>query len=497
MQDRLKERSIFFRIETLILLLVYIGIRVASYVLFGHSIFQALLVFILMMILGIAYFKNEHYAWLILLAEFFLGGTGHFLEFFGLSVRTALVCTFLFLWAVFTLSDPVKKKQIKPPHRLFLSFIPLFFFVAFSSLNGLFHGHPYLYVVQDALPFLFLLLALPSYHLFNDQGMQDYMVRLAAVFIMGTALFSLLFFILYASGVQQIHDPLYQWFRDVAMGKITEVTPYFVRIVAPEHLLITPSILIILSLLMRDEKHHAMWRVLLSLGLLVLALNFSRAYLLGFFIGILILVYKHKALKWLKESTYAIIIMVFLFGSVNAVMSKGKSFGLEIVGIRIGSLVEPYIEESSRTRLALLPPIMKMIRQAPLLGQGLGASVSFSDPKDFTLIRSRQFDWGYLEMIAEFGSLGTLWFFVITALIVTELIKKIECIADYHDFKVGLLGGIISMLIINITSPALFHAVSMFALSFVVAFVTRPVELFDDTVSLLYQIFNKRKKQEV
>ena len=208
------------------------------------------------------------------------------------------------------------------------------------------------------------------------------------------------------------------------------------------------------------------------------------------------MIYKHKPLKWLRESALALMIGFLLFSSANAIMSKGKSFGLEIVGIRIGSLIQPYIEESSTTRLALLPPIIKMIKQAPLLGQGLGASISFPDPKDFTLIRTRQFDWGYLEMIAEFGSLGTLWFFVITALIVAELIKKIECINDYHDFKVGLLAGLISMLIINITSPALFHAVSMFALSFMVAFVTRPIELFDDTVSLLYQIFNKRKKQE-
>lgn len=494
MQSRLTNRTIFFNWQTALLLCAFVVLRVFSFALAQHNVLQALVVFLLVFALGILFFKNPDWAWMVVLGEIFLGGSGHLFEFFGLSLRTLFVLTFLFLWTVFAFTDPEKRHQLKLPNKLFYGFPILWLFVAIAAVIGILNGHGAVAVIQDSIPFAFFLILLPSFHLFRQEKIQHYFIRLVIVFLIGSALFSLFTFILFRLGISELQDPFYKWFRDVIMGKITIVTDYYFRIVAPEHLLIPPIMLIISSLLMRDEKHHQMWRFLFILGSIILALNFSRAYLLGFVIGLAVLLYKHKLHRWIKVSIWSVATLIIIFTGVNLISSFGKSLGWEIVGIRVGSFVTPHIEESAQIRMALLPSIFQMIKSHPILGNGLGAAVTFIDPITLTETSRRHFDWGYLELWAELGAIGTLWFLLVIGGILVHLIKKIEMLSDYHDLHMGLLGGLIAMLIINITTPALFHVLGVFYLIFVIAFITKPLDIFDAVVTTLYRIFNKLKK---
>jgi O-antigen ligase len=323
--------------------------------------------------------------------------------------------------------------------------------------------------------------------------MRHYLVRLIIVFLIGSALFSLFTYILFVSGTAELQGPLYHWFRDIAVGKITEVTTYYYRIVLAENLLITPILLVISSLLMRDEKHHKMWRVLFLCGAVILALNFSRAYLLAFAVGLLFLKYKHKVLRWFIVSAWSVAMIVLIFMSILIISSKGKSFGFEIIGIRISSLIQPITETSSNIRMALLEPIETLILQHPIIGNGLGSTFTYIDPRTYTEVTTSQFDWGYLEMWAELGIGGALCLLTIVGFLIYELIKKIRSISDYHDLYVGLLGGVIALLVMNITSPALYHVLGIFFLTFIIAFASKADGLFDETVTLLYRVFNRLK----
>ncbi len=491
MQNRLTTKAIFFDKQTWLLFAGFFLARIVSFALHGHQIIQALLVFFILMLLGILYYKNEYYGWAIVLTELFLGGSGHFIEFFGLSLRTCIVLTFITLWALFNILDPGRKHRLKIPHGLFWIFIPLIIFAAISAVIGLFNGHSVARVIQDFMPFSFLVLLLPAYHMFENEKIRHHFIRLVMVFIIGSALFALFTFVLYRLGLSELQDPFYKWMRDVAMAKITQVTPFFYRVVLPEHLLSVPVILITMSLLMRDEKHHTMWRILLFFGLFLLAINFSRAYLLGFAVGILVLKYRHSFKQWFKESAVAVLLFLFIFSSMSVISSIGKSTGLEILGLRIGSIVSPQTEVSTNARMEKLAPIISLIRKHPFVGNGLGASILYYDKTIGAVTPSIHFDWGYLEMWAELGILGSVWLLLIALFIVFEIIKKIRTVADFHDFKVGLLAAIVSMLIINITTPALFHTLSIFALTFVIAFITRPVEVFDYFITMIYRIFNR------
>lgn len=493
MQSRLTTFSIFNNWQTWGLLTLFIVLRAISFFLMPYAIIQALIVFVLIILLGMLFFKNPTYAWMMILSEMLLGGSGHLFEFFGLSVRTTLILMFFFLWIVYAASKKQDAYNVRIHHHIFYIIILLSIVIVYASLNGLLHDHNIRFIIQDAIPFTFFILLSPAYHLFQEEHIKHYLIRLLAVFMMGSALFSLSTFTLFVTKITVLQGNYYKWYRDVMMGKITYVTDFFYRIVTPEHMLIPLIMIIIVALLMRDEKHHHMWRYMFFCGAIVLSLNFSRAFLLGFGVALLVLAYRHKLKHWISVSVWSIAMIALVFISINIISSMGTSIGLEIAGLRLNSFIQPETEVSTYTRMALLDPIFDTINAHPLLGVGLGSVITYTNPYDYHQITTRHYDWGYFEMLAELGILGTLLYMILIITIIVALIKNIRTISDYHDFYIGLLGAVIALLIINITTPALIHVFGIAFLAFIIAFAIKPVTMFDEVVTILYRIFNRIK----
>jgi len=493
MQKFLTEKSIFFQKQTILLIVLFFLLRFGSFFLNGHLVLQGILVFILLMLLGILYFKNPDWAWMLVLGEIFLGGSGHYLEFIGLSIRTLFIGFFLFLWASDNIGRSILKKRLKI-HKYtnwIISFLFLTLFFAF--VNGIYHGHEARRVIQDFLPFTFLFLIFPSYHLFKEKNIQNYLARLIIVFIIGTAIFSLFSFVLFSSGITQIHESFYNWYRIIDVGKITDMGTGFFRIVESTHLIIVPIILIISSLLMKDEKHHKMWRLLLILSIIILVLNLSRGYFLALGVGLLVLKYKHTWKQWIKETLGVLLLIIIIFSSIHFIGSAGQSFGWELFGVRLKSIAQPQIEISSNTRMMILPNIMQAISKNPVLGVGLGATITFVNYNTYESITTPHFDWGYLEMWTELGLPGSLILIFLYCFVAYALIKKIKAIPEWHDFDVGLLAAIISLLVMNITIAAMFHVFGILFLIFALTIATKYTAIFDRTTALLYQVFNRVK----
>ncbi|MFA4831439.1 MAG: O-antigen ligase family protein [Patescibacteria group bacterium] len=494
MQQRLTAHSIFLHWQTPVLLTIFFAIRLLSFFIASHPIIQAALVFVLLMILGIAYFKNPHWAFYLVIGELFLGGAGHYLEFINLSVRTLVIATFLVLWTLHTINDERLGRNIRINRKLNIALLIFYFLLIASAVNGIRHDHALTNIIQDLMPFLYLPLIFPAYQLLAKQETQEYFVRLVIVFLIGSAIFSVFTFVLFGSGIAELQGPFYQWFRDVSMGKITAMGNNFFRVVLPEHLLITPIILVISSLLMRNEKHHKMWRLLLFLAAAILVLNFSRGYFLALFAGLLILKYKHQWRRWFIISATTIGLVVLIFTSFAIFASGGKTFGWELLGVRVVSLTAPQIEVSAATRMMVLPAILEIIKDNPIAGVGLGATVTFMNTLTYEIITTRHFDWGYLEMLAELGVFGALALLSLYLFTAVKLNKKINHASDWHDFYVGLLASTFAMLVINITSPALFHVFGIIFLVLAIAIAAKPIDIFERLITLLYRIFNRIKK---
>ncbi len=488
----LTDKSIYFSWQTALLFVLFFVFRGLSFALDSHSVIQGILVFVLLMVFGICYYKDPKYAWYILLTELFLGGAGHFLSFGGLSIRSILVMTFLILWIIHQIGKRHLLQKMHIDKQLLYILIAFGVTVWFAAINGIANNHDLSLVIADAVPFSYFLLLFPAYELFKDKDLQAHIIRLLIVFIFGTTIFSLFTEFLFSSGIVVLQEPFYKWFRDVNLGKITDMGTGFFRIVDPTHVFLPPFILLISSLLMRDEKHHLMWRVLLGAALLALAINFSRGYFLALGVGFIILTYKHSLVKWISVSGFAATLFLTSFITVHFFASNFQSAGLELLGLRIGSMAAPAVETSAATRMMILPEALAMIGAHPILGSGLGSTVTFTNTITYEVLSTPQFDWGYIELYVELGLFGTIAYAVLLIYIAMQLLFKITRAADYHDFYVGLLAGLISLLVMNITAPILFHVIGILTIVLITLIAIQPVNIFQSLISTIYRVFHKK-----
>lgn len=465
--------------HTLALFVGYATLRIVSFYLVPHPIAQGMLVFALLLLLAGLYFKNPMYAWRLLIAEILLGGTGQFLALGGISIRTLFIYAFCALWFFHHASLRVYGR-LCVSHLLFYMFGALFAVALFGTLHGMYAGNMTRAVLADAIPFTYLPLFLPAYHLLAHASKKDYeyVLRLLSVFICATAMYSLLNEYLFSSGIAVIHAPYYNWYRDVAIGKITDLHTGFFRVVSSEHILFIPIVITLASIAMK-RKHRHIWRILLSLSTVVLAINFSRAYLIGIALGFVVLLFSHTWKQWLTESAVTICMLVIAYMGVNALASDGRSLGLEHVSSRFGGIVQTGKDESSAQRMLRLEPALLAARAHPIVGAGFGTSIVFFDPIRMAYVSTTDFDWGYLEMIAELGSIGLLLFVGAIVTMCVLLARAALSHTRHADMYVGILASLLALMVANIFSPILFHAFGILFLIFAAVIVARPLHLLE------------------
>jgi O-antigen ligase len=431
---------------------------------------------------------------LLVLTELLLGGSGHYFELADLSIRTLFIIFFFFLWLSYSWGQETLKLRLR---QLPASLSALLFLLAavlmVSAFVGIQNSHTIKAIIQDIIPFAFLILLYPAGHLLSDPKNQEYLIRLIVVSLVGTACFSIITFILFSTGTAVLQDQFYLWCRWINDGKITNLGNNFFRIVESAHLFIVPIILLITSLLMRDERHNKMWRLLRILAILVLVLNLSRGYFLALLLGLLVLKYKHRFKKWFVESLAVCFWIAALFTGISLIASHGQTLGWEQFGIRLQSFINPTIEASSATRMMKLPIIWEQIKQHPLLGNGVGSTITFYNSLTYRQETTPYYDWGYLEMLAETGIVGTIILLSIYLYAAYLLIKKIKNIPDWHDFDVGLLAGIVAFLVMNLTISALFHVFGILFLVFALTIALKQTTIFEQITTLLYRVFNRLK----
>lgn len=464
---------------SLFLLLGFFAIRIFSFYTHFWIWPQATVGILLLIAFVLAFIKNPRWAWYFIMAELLLGGSGHFIELFGISLRTWLLMTYIILLSVQTFLRHTKKVPLLLPMNL----LPLFGLFAcaiiFAIINGNWHGNDPKLIVQDAIPFLYFILLIPSYEYLKEKEVQKWMWELILAFIAGSAIFSVFTFVLFSTGTQILHGEYYKWYRDVVAGKITDLHSGFFRIVTPEHLLIPPLTLVLMSVAMFEKKIKPYLIITLTGAFLILSLNLSRAYFLGVGIATFFLLLKHSLKHWIKISVLSVFLIFFTFCGTYFLASHGHSLGLEVFGLRLQSFTSPQIEESTYTRTALLPAIWKKIQEAPILGSGLGSTVTFENPVTHQLVTTPQFDWGYFELWTELGAIGLTLYAVLLLSIGYVLLTHTYKNNNHSHVAIGLFGGCISLLIITLFTPALFHVFGIVFLTLALAFVLLPSNLWE------------------
>ncbi len=395
-------------------------------------------------------FKKDERGWYIVALEIILGGSGGYLKLGFISLRTALllVSTTIFFIQKILLTKITLLKQIKIEHSLILALIGA---ACLAALRGLYMNHGRSAIFSDFIPYLFLLYYFPLCELWLLDRFRELGKHAIVAAIFGNALMILITQTGLSSGLFILQDNYYHWYRDVALGKITDLNFHFYRLVLNEHLLLIPLALYFLGDIIKNKINKINISVLFSL-LFILANNLTRIYIVALAVGTLALFSFKKWKRWLAVSILTTIGFMLIFVIIHTLASRGQSFGLEIFGLRLQSIASPQMEESSLSRLLLLPKILEEIKLHPILGSGLGDSITVYSPIFKTNIITPNFDWGYLEILAEMGLYGlTAWIFFI--IYINYKIYKTK----YLDNSQIFLAILYSFLIINITSPGLFH----------------------------------------
>lgn len=460
-------REVLLHPQTFLFLGIFFTIRLVSFFLAPFPLVLSLLGLSFLAFFTYTFFKNNNFALSLVLAEIFLGGSGILIEIFSLSLRTWLIGFFL----IFSVIRQIQRKKIDfvLPSRFYYILAAFVGVLLFAIVNGILQGNNPKNIFQDTFPYVFLAL-LPFFSsYFKEKENQQFFFRLTTAFIIGSAIFALFTFILFSSGFVVLQEPYYKWIRDVAGGKVTDLQSGFFRIVFPEHLLIPPLTLFLSSIFIQQKNIKKYILPLLLCCLLILVLNLSRGYLLAVAVGFFPLLYKQSWKRWLTAGLIVSFGYIFLFCSTYFIASQGRSLGLEVFGVRIKSLVMPYTEYSSNTRLLLLKPIKEKIAAHPIFGSGLGSTIPFPDPVTGEITQWPHYDWGYLELLAEFGGFGFIVYGIFLVASFGILLKAIKKEIVPLFIGTGLLGGLVAFLIMNITAPALFHFFGVFFITLTLA----------------------------
>lgn len=107
--------------------------------------------------------------------------------------------------------------------------------------------------------------------------------------------------------------------------------------------------------------------------------------------------------------------------------------------------------------MAVLPRVWDMIIERPILGHGLGATITFPHPLSGMSITTRHFDWGLLELWAELGILGLASVLILIGSIIVALHSHILHAHHSRSVDRGVIAALMTLCFLGIFGPGLFH----------------------------------------
>lgn len=445
---------------------IYFLIRVFSFFFFPatplqeQSLINNLLSLGILSVTALFLVRGHIAGWYIVLLEILLGGSGAYLAVEGISLRSLLLIVSMTIFVGHKLRRHELRRTLLENRSVSTLIATLLAVALAQALHGYTNGHALNFILADLIPYGFLLYYFPLRELIHDEQFKTISKNAIITAIIGNALLVVLTFVLYSFNLFILQDVYYHWYRDVASGKITALPYHFYRLVLNEHLLLVPVLLATVAKGIH-KKFSSSELTCIALMLLILATNLTRIYLLALGVGLFALFSRAHLKRWVLISAGTVVSFVMLFVSLHLFTSRGASLGLELFGLRLQSIVSPSMEDSSLSRMLLLPNILEKITTHPVVGEGLGAVVSAYSPVFETTITTPHFDWGYLELLAELGLIGVIIWVVGIAIIFQRIKQNLVSRGD--------IAGFVALLITNLTSPALFHVFGVLFIVYLLA----------------------------
>ncbi|MCX6792940.1 MAG: O-antigen ligase family protein [Candidatus Falkowbacteria bacterium] len=449
----------------------------------GFFIPQVVNIFTALVILATLFItlKKPAYGFLILLAELLVGSQGYLL-WIGetgnhISLRIALWIIVMVIWFVKEIERYVKEKDLVKNWislSVYFPFLLLLIALIVATVNGfLFHNDSNLIFIE-AKRWLYILTIIPLLLTLREKGMrQDFSIVIAAA-CTWLALKTLLLLYIFSHGLV-VSEVIYAWTRADLLGEITTLANGFSRVFLQSQVFAVPafifSAVIFLKTLINKNwkitKSVVGYAIASALFLSVIIISLSRSFWFGLAVGALVILFtifavfrpniKQCLKAMLALAAVALTTIVILFITLEFPFPKPLfGFNASLLSDRANAN-----DAAADSRWALLPVMNQAIFKHPIMGYGLGKTLTYksSDPR---VVKSstngtyttNAFEWGWLDIWLKLGSLGMLAYLWFLLSIMKQAILKIKT----NPYKsVASIGAMFALIALNIFTPYLNH----------------------------------------
>lgn len=475
--------------KTLAFLFIFLAVEIWSYLAFSISFVAGpIFIFIAAIFFALSLYRLQ-LALFIIFAELIVGSMGHlfFLNLgdFRLSIRTVfwliLILVFLFNFIrqiIKSGKDSVYLKNL----RNFTAW-PYFFALAFFVLIGLIapvlKGLPISSIFSDFNAWLFFLLIFPLAAVFdwqNENFRRNLKITLLASIVW--LFFKTMFFLAIFAHELSLAPNTYNWLRKTLVGEMTATLSGWPRIFLQSHIFAGVAYFLFFWLNNFLKNSVKFWRsffkadniwYFLGSGAVfsLVIISFSRSFWIAFALTLflsLILVWRLYGFKIFWRSSlysflslimgFVFILLVVTFPYFNFSSSDLNDFNESFSNrVNFGSG-----EAALVSRWSLLPVLWGEIKNAPLFGQGFGATATYisSDPRvlernpngEYT---TSAFEWGYLDIWLKIGFFGLASYLFLIFILLKKSLKQNK------SLFYGLAAVLIFLAITHAFTPYLNH----------------------------------------
>ncbi len=416
-------------------------------------------------------------------AELVMGSKGYLLSLpigsIDLSLRMGLFLVVMAVWLGQFLLQKEVRKQCFSFFATTLGKAYLFFGVAifWGIVRGFVLQQGFSGIFFDVNNYLYGVLLLPLITVYQKPRFIERMMGIITAATTILALKVLWLVLWFSHPVWYWWEPVYRWVRITGVGEITQLVGGVSRIFLQSQIFHLVGFFMVVSIVVLHKLPKKQTRLLWLFGGLMAASLFasgSRSFWVGIVVGLAFAfllpffitngqLYKPSIIKSFKFFGASLIIGVFgivLAWFVAVVPIPGLGFGsfdLSILAERAATFTG---EAGVASRWSLLTPLGHEIKKATVLGQGFGATVTYTsqDPRVLAthpdgLYTTSAFEWGYLDMWLKMGIVGLLaltWLFWVLG---KEWLK----IASQNNLVYSFGIGMIALAVTHAFSPYLNH----------------------------------------
>ncbi|MFA5936185.1 MAG: glycosyltransferase [Patescibacteria group bacterium] len=268
---------------------------------------------------------------------------------------------------------------------------------------------------------------------------------------------------IFSHGIKAWSQDVYLWLRRTGVGEATLVTGNLFRVFIQSQIYAIFSALIAAALFAREKRERSAWMIAIAAWLSLL-LSLSRSFWIGAFAGFVVLAISLMRLAGVKGFFRSALRSAGAMIAAVGIIAATVFFPFPQVDV--GSLKELFGSRGSATDAAalsrwnLLTVLEKKIKEAPIMGSGFGATVTYQSRDPRILAKNPDgwyttpaFEWGWIEHWIKFGILGI----PVMAWLLVSIALRIWKSGEDRLIRAALVSSVVALAALHVFTPYLNH----------------------------------------